>query len=42
VKIVIGEPISTAGRSTRDAEELTAQLFAAIASLYFEHARQVE
>jgi 1-acyl-sn-glycerol-3-phosphate acyltransferase len=38
VKIVIGDPIPTVGRTTKDAEELTAQLFAAIAALYFEHA----
>jgi 1-acyl-sn-glycerol-3-phosphate acyltransferase len=38
VKIVIGEPISTAGVTTREAEALTAKLFAEIERLYFRHA----
>ncbi len=37
--MVVGEPISTAGLTTRDAEELTQRLFASIASLYSEHSR---
>ena len=38
LKIVIGEAISTAGLTTRDADALTAQLFEAIADLYYRHA----
>ena len=38
VRVVIGEAISTAGLTTRDAEELTGRLFAAISSLYYSHA----
>ncbi len=41
VKIVIGEPIATEGVSTRDAEALTARLFAEIERLYFLHAQQL-
>jgi 1-acyl-sn-glycerol-3-phosphate acyltransferase len=37
IRIVIGDPIPTAGLTTRDADRLTEQLFAAIASLYFAH-----
>ena len=37
LKLVVGEPISTAGLTTRDAEALTQHLFASIASLYGEH-----
>ena len=37
LKIVIGNPISTAGLSTRDADELTSRLLAAISSLYLQH-----
>ena len=37
LKLVVGEPISTAGLTTRDAETLTQRLFASIASLYNEH-----
>ena len=37
VKLVVGEGISTAGLSTRDAEALTARLFAEIERLYFLH-----
>lgn len=39
VKIVIGAPISTVGVSTREAEALTARLFAEIERLYFLHDR---
>ncbi len=39
VKIIIGEPIPTAGLTTRDADALTQQLFAAITTLYFEHTK---
>lgn len=35
--IAVGEPISTAGLTTKDAEALTARLFAAIAALYAAH-----
>jgi len=38
VKVIIGEPLSTIGLTTKDAEALTQQLFAAITRLYFEHA----
>jgi 1-acyl-sn-glycerol-3-phosphate acyltransferase len=37
VKIVVGEPISTTGLTTRDAEAMTQRLFDAITALYFEH-----
>jgi 1-acyl-sn-glycerol-3-phosphate acyltransferase len=37
LKIVAGEPISTVGMSTKDAEALTARLFTAIAALYEQH-----
>ena len=37
LKVVIGQPLSTAGLTTRDAEQLTQQLFHAITALYFEH-----
>ena len=37
LKLVVGEPISTSGLTTRDAEALTQRLFASIASLYSEH-----
>jgi 1-acyl-sn-glycerol-3-phosphate acyltransferase len=37
VKIVIGQPLSTEGLSTRDADILTQQLYAAITRLYLEH-----
>ena len=37
LKVVVGEPISTAGLTTRDAEALTQRLFVSIASLYSEH-----
>jgi 1-acyl-sn-glycerol-3-phosphate acyltransferase len=39
VRIVIGEPISTDGLSTRDSEALTATLFAQIERLYFLYAQ---
>ena len=37
LKLVVGEPISTIGLTTRDAEALTQQMFAAITRLYHEH-----
>ena len=37
LKIVVGEPLSTAGLSTRDADSLTQRLFEAIATLYAQH-----
>ena len=37
MKLVIGDPIPTAGLTAREAEALTAQLFAAISGLYAEH-----
>jgi 1-acyl-sn-glycerol-3-phosphate acyltransferase len=37
LKIVVGEAIPTAGLTTRDADELTARLFRAIADLYTLH-----
>ncbi len=42
VKIVIGEPISTLGVPTRNAEALTAKLFAEIERLYFFHAERLD
>ncbi len=41
LKVVVGEPLSTVGLTTRDAEALTERLFASIASLYFEHTSAV-
>ena len=38
LKVVAGEPISTLGRTTRDADALTAELRAAIETLYQQHA----
>lgn len=38
LKLVAGDPISTQGLTTRDAEALTGQLFTAITALYTEHA----
>jgi len=40
VKLVVGEPIDTAGMHTRDANQLTAQLRTVIARLYYEHAER--
>jgi 1-acyl-sn-glycerol-3-phosphate acyltransferase len=37
LKIVIGEPMPTTGLTTKDADALTARLYAAIASMYHEH-----
>ncbi len=37
LKIVVGEPIETAGLTTRDAEALTQRLFDIIGELYFAH-----
>ena len=42
VKIVAGEPLSTAGLTTKDADALTQRLFAAITALYFEHSLELE
>lgn len=38
LKVVIGEPILTEGLTTRDAERLTTQLYAAITAMYDDHA----
>jgi len=38
LKIIVGEPISTDGFSTRDAETLTARLYAEIEKMYYAHA----
>lgn len=35
VRVVVGKPLSTAGLTTRDADALTTQLFAAITNLYW-------
>ena len=40
LKLIVGEPLSTAGLTTRDAEALTQQLFSAITTLYQEHTHQ--
>jgi 1-acyl-sn-glycerol-3-phosphate acyltransferase len=37
LKIVIGEPMETAGLTTKDAEALTQRLYEAITALYFQH-----
>jgi 1-acyl-sn-glycerol-3-phosphate acyltransferase len=37
LKLIVGEPISTEGLTTRDADELTARLHAVIAEMYYEH-----
>ncbi len=42
LKIVVGDPISTAGLSTRDADALTQRLFAAIAALYAQHSNGLQ
>ncbi len=39
LKIVIGEPISTVGLTTKDAEALSERLFAEISHLYFKHSQ---
>jgi len=39
--VVVGEPISTAGLTTRDADALTERLFAAITELYMSHSTNV-
>jgi 1-acyl-sn-glycerol-3-phosphate acyltransferase len=39
LKIVVGDPISTAGLTTKDADALTAQLYAAITAMYHQHSR---
>lgn len=37
IKIIVGDPISTAGLTTRDADTLTAQLYETITRTYMEH-----
>jgi 1-acyl-sn-glycerol-3-phosphate acyltransferase len=37
LKIVVGEPISTAGLTSRDADALTKRLYAAISATYMQH-----
>ncbi|HWB33351.1 MAG TPA: lysophospholipid acyltransferase family protein [Acidobacteriaceae bacterium] len=37
LKVVIGEPIPTTGLTTRDADALTTQLYAAIERMYYSH-----
>ena len=37
LKLIVGEPISTEGLSTRDADGLTGRLHAAIAEMYYAH-----
>ena len=39
LKVVVGDPIPTAGLQTRDADSLTSQLFAAITDLYNTHSQ---
>jgi 1-acyl-sn-glycerol-3-phosphate acyltransferase len=39
LKLVIGEPLSTSGLTTRDADMLTERLYASISDLYAEHSR---
>ena len=42
LKIVVGEPLSTSGLTTKDAQELTDRLFLAITKLYFMHSKQLD
>jgi 1-acyl-sn-glycerol-3-phosphate acyltransferase len=37
LKIIVGDPLPTAGLTTKDADALTAQLFAAINTMYHQH-----
>jgi 1-acyl-sn-glycerol-3-phosphate acyltransferase len=37
LKIIVGDPISTAGLTTRDSEALTNQMVAAITDMYYRH-----
>ena len=37
LKIVVGDPISTVGLTTKDADALTEQVFQAITALYHAH-----
>jgi 1-acyl-sn-glycerol-3-phosphate acyltransferase len=37
LKLIVGEPISTDGLTTRDSDALTARLHAAIADMYYAH-----
>ncbi len=37
LKLVVGDPLSTAGLTTRDADALTARLYEAISTLYHQH-----
>ncbi len=41
LKLIVGEPIPTVGLTTRNAEELTERLFAAITGLYYEHSASI-
>ena len=40
LKVVIGEPIPTAGLTTRDAEALTLRLYESISTMYTQHSPQ--
>src|SRR5205085_829870 len=42
LKLVVGEPISTDGLTTRDADALTVRLHAAIAEMYHAHHPELE
>jgi 1-acyl-sn-glycerol-3-phosphate acyltransferase len=37
LKLIVGEPISIDGLTTRDSDALTARLHAAIADMYYAH-----
>ena len=37
LKLVVGEPIATEGLTTKDADELTSKLHAAIAAMFYAH-----
>jgi 1-acyl-sn-glycerol-3-phosphate acyltransferase len=38
LKIIVGDPIPTAGLTTKDADNLTARLYAEIGKMYEQHA----
>lgn len=42
LKLIVGEPILTAGLTTKDADALTSKLHAAIAAMYYAHHPQME
>jgi 1-acyl-sn-glycerol-3-phosphate acyltransferase len=42
VKVVAGQPISTVGMTTRDADALTKQLYASVTSLYFDNSKAID